>query len=105
MIVLARAGLELLAKRREEDLAVFAYKFVHRTLPTHLSVDCSHWFAPKPDRAASLRSADLVRLPRAKKEVLKRSPFYMSLSVWNALPSKTRSSKSVTGLRNAFLAK
>ena len=81
-ILLARAGLTTLSSRRQIEQAVFAFKFVHRIrLPDHLLDTLSHWTMNKSTRCASLRQADNIRLPRAKKAVLQQSPLYISLSL------------------------
>ena len=101
--LIARAGLTTLSSRRQIEQAVFAFKFVHRIrLPDHLLDTLSHWTMNKPTRCASLRQADNIRLPRAKKAVLQRSPLYMSLSSWNALSADLKASVSSSTLRSSL---
>ena len=102
-ILLARAGLPTLSSRRQVEQAVFAFKFIHRIkLPGHLLDTLSHWTMDKPTRCASLRQADKIRLPRAKKAVLQRSPLYISLSSWNALSSDLKASVSPSTMRSSL---
>ena len=99
-ILLARAGLQPLSRRRHIEQAVFAFRFVSGcSLPRHIQL-LSHWLSAKPSAACRLRNADSIRLPRPKKNVLKASPLYISLSIWNNLSSDAKSSKSPRGLRS-----
>ena len=78
-ILLARAGLLPLARRREVEQAIFAFRFRHGSLPAHITDTLSHWTS-KFVRSSSLRSSMSFRLPRARKSCLKQSPLYLSLS-------------------------
>ena len=99
-ILLARAGLQPLSRRRHIEQAVFAFRFVSGcSLPRHIQL-LSHWLSAKPSATCRLRNADSIRLPRPKKNVLKASPLYISLSIWNNLSSDAKSSKSPRGLRS-----
>ena len=99
-ILLARAGLQPLSRRRHIEQAVFAFRFVSGcSLPRHIQL-LSHWLSAKPPAACRLRNADSIRLARPKKNVLKASPLYISLSIWNNLSSDAESSKSPRGLRS-----
>ena len=76
---MARAGLSTLASRRLVEHAVLAFRFVNH-LPDHLN-QFDHWNTPKPVRAQSLCNAGKIRLPRAAKSILKKSPLFLSLSL------------------------
>ena len=80
-IILARAGLSTLASRRLVEHTVLAFRFVNHLLPDHLLNQFDHWNTPKPVRAQSLRNAGKIRLPRAAKSILKKSPLFLSLSL------------------------
>ena len=100
-VLLARAGLPTLETRRHIEQAVFAFRFFHGgSLPQHLLMGLSHWLAAKPPATSSLRNASDFRLPRPRKNILKASPLYLSLSLWNNLSSDAKSSKSPRGLRS-----
>ena len=101
-LLLARAGLQSLRSRRLIEQAVFAFRFVNggNSLPRHLVLGLAHWFSSKPAAASRLRNADDFRLPRPRKNILKSSPLYLSLSFWNSLPPGAKSSKSPRGLRS-----
>ena len=80
-ILLARAGLHPLSRRRHIEQAVFAFRFVSGcSLPRHIQL-LSHWLSAKPSAACRLRNADSIRLPRPKKNVLKASRRFAGLSV------------------------
>ena len=98
-----RAGLPTLSSRCQVEQAVFASKFIHQIKsPGHLLDTLSHWTMDKPTRCASLHQADKIRLPRAKKAVLQRSPLYISLSSWNALSSDLKASDSPSTLQSSL---
>ena len=100
-ILLARAGLQSLEVRRCIEQAVFAFRFVcGGSLPRHIHIGLLHWLTAKPSATACLRNADQVRLLRPRKNILKVSPLYLCLSVWNSLSSDARASKSPRGLRS-----
>ena len=102
-ILLARAGLQTLECRRRIEQAVFAFRFLHGgSLPQHLTLGLSHWLTAKPSAAKTLRNANDFRLPRPHKKVLKLSPLYKCLSLWNGLSSDAKSSKSPSGLRSVL---
>ena len=98
-LLLARAGLAPLSKRRDIELAVFAFRFRNGSLPDHIHNAFPHW-SSKPPRSCSLRSASSFRLPRPKKSCLKVSPLYLSLSAWNSLPPSAHDSPSPTALKS-----
>ena len=103
-IILPRAGLQSLDARRDVELAVLAYKFIHRQLPNHLLANFSHWL-DKPARSRSLRSSNSIRLPRPRRALLKSSPLYLSLfSLWNSLPASAKDCASSRGLRSSLLS-
>ena len=88
-ILLARAGLSSLSSRREGFLGRFAAQCINHLIPSHIRDSFPSWFAlPKPARCRSLRNSSAVRLPRAKKTYLKKSPFYLSFALWNSLPAR-----------------
>ena len=100
-ILLARAGLQPLSTRRHIEQAVFAFRFVlGSSLPHHLHLGLSHWLTAKPAAASRLRNAGDIRLPRPHKNILKTSPLYLSLSLWNSLSPEARASKSPRGLKS-----
>ena len=86
-VLLARAGVSSLQQRRQGQQLLFASQCFNDRIPAHLKEGLPHWFASsKSARAQSLRNCASFRLPRAKKNYLKSSPFYLSFSAWNALP-------------------
>ena len=91
-----------LRSRRLTEQAVFAFRFGNggNSLPRHLVLGLAHWLSSKPAAASRLRNADDFRLPRPRKNILKSSPLYLSLSFWNSLPPGAKSSKSPRGLRS-----
>ena len=92
-ILLARAGLSSLLTRRLGFQVLFVGQSLHDMVPSHLQEDLPHWFTlNKSARAQSLRNGSSFRLPRAKKEYLKRSPSYIAHSSWFSLPSSVASS-------------
>ena len=100
-ILLARAGLQTLETRRRIEQAVFAFRFLHGgSLPHHLQSGLSLWKTNKPPATSSLRNSSHFRLPKPHKNMMKASPMYMCLSLWNSLSSNAQSSKSPQGLRN-----
>ena len=102
-ILLARAGLPTLSSRRQLEQAVFGFKFAHSShLPDHLIDHLQHWKPAKPSRAASLRNAQHIRLPRVKKSVLQHSPLYLSLSAFNALSPDLQNAPSAASLRKSL---
>ena len=103
-LLLARAGLPTLESRRFAEQAVLAYHLANggESLPRHLRVGLAHWFAAKPAATSCLRNADHFRLPWPRKNILKSSPLYLSLSLWNNLSSDAKSCKSPRGLRSFF---
>ena len=103
-ILLARAGLQLLGSRRKIEQIVFAYQFINDCLPDHLLDGLRHWKAPKPARAASLRNAARIRLPRANKSILKHSPLYLCMSSWNSSPPAVYSALSSQSLRSLLMS-
>ena len=75
---------------------MFAYRLANggESLPRHLRVGLANWFAAKPAATSCLRNADHFRLPRPCKNILKSSPLYLSLSLWNNLSPDAKSGKS-----------
>ena len=104
-IILARAGLQPLSSRRLVEQVVFAFRFLNETLPDHLLDNLQHWNSSKPARATSLRNARKIRLPRAKKAVMKRSPFYLSMSALNDCSDEVLSAVSPKSLRHFLLTR
>ena len=104
-ILLSRAGLPTLSSRREVEQIVFAFKFLHNLLPDHVLDKLMHWKKKKPERSASLRHGNQIRLPLPHKSVLIRSPLYSSLSLWNNLSDKLSSPPiSVSALLSLLLS-
>ena len=103
-LLLARAGLPSLESRRSVEQCTFAYKFVHGSerIPFHITNTFSDWLSLKSVRASSLRNADTLKLPRAKKSALRRSPLYLALEKWNSLPSAARLAPSLSSLRSCL---
>ena len=91
-ILLARAGLEPLARRRNVILAAPIYRLSSRdpSGPDHLKAAFSRWctMTPPSTSAMQLRSTEsnCLRLPRPRTEILRRSPFYRAVSLLNSLP-------------------
>ena len=97
----SRAGLPTLSSRPEVEQIVFAFNFLHNLLPDHVLDKLMHWNKKKPERSASLRHGNQIRLPLPHKSVLIRSPLYSSLSLWNNLSDKLSSPPiSVSALRS-----
>ena len=101
-IILARAGLEQLSLRRSAACTVFAHKFICGSVPDHLSDAFPAWLPAKSATSLTLRNRLSVPLPRAKKMILKHSPLYIALSLWNALPPSVQSTATIKAL-NAFV--
>ena len=89
-MLLSRAGMSLLASRRNFQLALFASRFLSDLVHLHLSKAMDHWRQSVSGRALLLRRPPAVRLPRAKKKILSTSPLFLALSLWNFLPSELR---------------
>ena len=90
-ILLARAGLEPLARRRNMILAAPIYRLSSRdpSGSDHLKAAFSRWcrMTPPSTSAMQLRStvSNCLRLPRPRTEILRRSPFYRAVSLLNSL--------------------
>ena len=82
-ILLARAGLQRLSTRRKRTCVMFAFKLTDAAVPEHLTAAFDHFVPETPERKVQLRSDNsrIPRLPRPRSEVLRRSPFYFSLSL------------------------
>ena len=97
-LLLARAGLEPLAKRRQLSIAKIIYNLSkpNSSGPLHLTAAFQQWQASIPQSGCSmgLRHADQQRLPRPRTEFLRRSPFYRGVSLLNSLPSAAKRSWS-----------
>ena len=104
-ILLARAGLPSLQSRRKIEQLVFGFKFLQRSLPNHILEALELWTREKPEKTKSLRNRDAIRLPLPKKSVLKRSPLYSSITLWNSLSAETKalitSSKKIRAVFSA----
>ena len=105
-LLLARAGLPTLESRRFAEQAEFSYCLANggESLPRHLRVGLANWFAAKPAATSCLRNADHFRLPWPRKNILKSSPLYLSLSLWNNLSPDAKSCKYPHGLQS-FLSR
>ena len=107
-ILLARAGLETLARRRDMILVAPVYHLTRQTPsgPRHLCEAFERWKEEAPSSRCSmpLRSAELhhVRLPRPRTELLRRSPFYRAVSLLNSFPPEVKASWS--SLKSAILS-
>ncbi len=97
-IILARAGLTTLLSRRKVQITLFAHRFLAYRQPCHLLTALSHWLPTCATTTATndrtLRNSNNLRLPRPKKNCLKRSPLYLSFSTWNSLPDSLKSAPS-----------
>ena len=98
-ILLARARLEPLSLRRHAACAEFAFRLATGScdqLPPHTATALSSWQdrLPKSFSSLVLRSAQsgVQRLPRPLTELFRRSPFYLSISLLNSIPSDRSSS-------------
>ena len=102
-ILLARAGLQELSHRRHLFQVLFTYRFVHTDLPSHIVEGLSHWLPDSTSqRSYLLRRQKTLRLPRAHKNILKRSPLYSAFSFWNSLPTSLLATSSVQSLKAYF---
>ena len=106
-ILLARAGLEPLSLRRNISLAQMAYRLASETLrnrePSHFAKAFKTWSATscRGCTSLSLRSSlSLLRLPRPRTELMRRSPFYAAFSLLNSLPEKSK--ESLSSLKSYF---
>ncbi len=106
-ILLALAGLQALSKRRRFFQALLVARFNSMSLPDHVIDGLCHWLNDSADdqqKRYPTRQANTLQLPRARKNVLQRSPFYSSFSLWNTLPPLLRSHTSATQLKDFFLS-
>ena len=102
-ILLSRAGLPELHVRRSLHQVLFVHRFVHQLLPDHILDGLSHWLPDShSQRSYLLRRDKCLRLPRARKNILKLSPVYTAFSVWNSLPDSLLSKPSVQSLKAFF---
>lgn len=108
-ILLARAGLDPLHLRRQAACAAFAFSLSpgnHDHFPPHMAATLTVWqdLLPRSTSSLVLRSSQsgVRRLPRPRTELFRRSPFYLSFSLLNAIPP-TQSS-SLLSVRSHFLS-
>ena len=105
-ILLARAGLEPLATRRQQQEALLAFRLTNASsrIPAHLSEAFTSWLNSSTAATSSvtLRSSSrlALRLPSPRSELLRRSPFYRAVSLWNSLPLSAKA--SLSSLRQHF---
>ena len=94
-ILLARAGLDKLADCQKIKSGLFAFKLAFRKdsncLPRHILEAAETWLSLAPDRISAMNSrsqsrAAAIRLPRARTNTMKSSPFYFCFSVLNSVP-------------------
>ena len=86
-IVLARAGLPTMDSRRKASQVRLAQAAVRGRLPDHLLGTFSSWTVPASTHSMPQRSHQIIRLPRPKKEIQRRSPLYCAFTLWNSLPA------------------
>ena len=87
-ILLARAGLSSLGSHRRGFLGRFAAQCMHHCVPSHIKDNFPSSFdAEKPARCQPLRNSSNIRLPRAKKSLMRKPSMYLSFSEWNSLPA------------------
>ena len=100
-LLLARAGLEPLRLRRLSPLATTVLKLTWKQPrgPDHLVSAYKGFCSLSPPNTSqmSLRGDDNTRLPRARTEYLRHSPFYMALKFLLSLPASCK--KSLSALR------
>ena len=105
-ILLARAGLEPLASRRQLQEALLVYRLTHssRHLPTHLFQAFNSWHSSSAAATTSvnLRSSSRLslRLPRPRTDSMRLSPFYRAATLWNSLPLSAK--VSLSSIRQHF---
>ena len=99
-ILLARAGLDSLASRRQREQRCFMYWPLHKCLPSHLQLFLEPLLSSKSTKSLSLRNSLSVRLPRAHKNILSSSPLYVCSSSWNSLPSSAQQSASLSKFKS-----
>ena len=105
-ILLARAGLEPLASRRQLQEALLVYRLTHssRHLPTHLFQAFKSWHSSSAAATTSvnLRSSSRLslRLPRPRTDSMRLSPFYRAATLWNSLPLSAK--VSLSSIRQHF---
>ena len=107
-ILLARAGLETLARHRDMILVAPVYRLTRQTPsgPHHLCEAFEQRKAEAPSSRCSmpLLSAELhnVRLSRPPMELLRHFPFYRAVSLLNSFPPEVKASWS--SLKSAILS-
>ena len=101
-IVLARAGLPTMASRRKASQVRLAQAAVRGRLPDHLLGTFSSWTVPASIHSMPQRSRQILRLPRPKKEIQRRSPLYSAFTLWNSLPVDLQKLPSWNSLTNFF---
>ena len=78
-IILARAGLPTMDSRRKASQVRLAQAAVRGRLPDHLLGTFSSWTVPASTHSMPQRSHQIIRLPRSKKEIQRRSPVHCIL--------------------------
>ena len=101
-IVLARAGLPTMASGRKPSQVRLAQAAVRGRLPDHLLGTFSSWTLPASIHSMPQRSHQIIRLPRPKKEIQWRTPFYSAFTLWNSLPADLLTLPSWNSLTNIF---
>ena len=97
-LLLARAGLDPLARRRQVALCSTFYRLSRPVPkgPLHLVNSFRRWTeaVPSSDCGMQLRSSDsaFTRLPRPRTELLRNSPYYLAVSSLNSLPPSVKQS-------------
>ncbi len=104
-LLLARAGLPALAPRRALAKIIFCRRYFSTRLPDHLLGILEEWLPGNEKHAMIRRRPFSVRLPRPKKNVLKKSPLYLSFSLWNSIPAPIQTSPTTTTLTQYLLTK
>ena len=87
-ILLARAELEYLSTHRKRACLMFTLKLTNGSVPEHLTAAFDHFVPETPERRVQLWSDNsrIPRLPCPHSELLRRSPFYFSLSLLKSIP-------------------
>ena len=68
----------------------------------HLLGTFSSWTVPASIHSMLQRSRQILRLPRPKKEIQRRSPLYSAFTLWNSLPVDLQKLPSWNSLTNFF---
>ena len=102
-LLLARAGLSELSHRRNLSQALVTHRFADANLPPHVLDGLAHWLPDSDsEKHYILRRNKALRLPRAKKNVLKLSPLYSAVTTWNSLPSSLLANSTVESIKTFF---